>query len=37
MATLAFKTTNNEAEYETLVARLLIAAVLGAIKVDAKW
>lgn len=35
-ATLTFKTTNNEAEYEALVAGLLIATTLGVTEVDVK-
>lgn len=34
MATLAFKTTNNEVKYKALVARLSAAKVLGATEVE---
>ncbi|XP_040996080.1 uncharacterized protein LOC121242255 [Juglans microcarpa x Juglans regia] len=37
MATLAFKTTNNELEYEALIARLTITKTLGANEVEAKF
>lgn len=33
---LAFKTINNEAEYEVLLARLSMARMLGAMKVEVK-
>lgn len=36
MAKLAFKTTNNEAEYEALVVGLSIAKALGATEVEVK-
>lgn len=36
MAKLLFKMTNNEAEYEALIARLSIARALGATKVEIK-
>lgn len=34
MIKLKFKTTNNEVEYETLLARLTMAEILGAKQVD---
>lgn len=36
MATMAFKVTNNEVEYEALVAGLSIAAKMGATEVEVK-
>lgn len=36
MATLTFKTTNNETEYEALIVGLSIMKTLGAIKIEAK-
>lgn len=36
MATLIFKTSNNEAKYEFLITRLSIAKTLGAMEIEAK-
>lgn len=36
MATLTFKTTNNEAKYEALIVGLLVAKALGAVEIEVK-
>ncbi|XP_042942589.1 uncharacterized protein LOC122276744 [Carya illinoinensis] len=36
MVTLAFKVTNNEVEYEALIAGLSVATLIGAIEVDTR-
>lgn len=36
MARLAFRAINNEAEYEELLARMVVARLLGAKEVDVK-